>query len=780
MQYPIPDNMHKFIRSFFPILWAALTTVFVLPFFVFKGDKILIEFSGDGLKNYYSFIWHSVNDKDLFWFNGMNYPFGEHIVYTDGEPLISSFLVFLKQYLHLNIGYSEALYIFHITIAFSFFLGIVYTFKVLKHFKVHYIIATVFASLIVTLSPQFFRLEGHFALGQMFVIPMLFFFSLRYNDNRQSKYLIYMFLLGIMSALLHPYYIAIFALWLGLYAIGSLIFKKENKKNKIRLAVSVLSCLVLVIVTFKVFMSITDPITDRPEYPWGTLSACSVIEDIITSPHSGMWIDLHKLIPIDNISKGGEGLIYIGIVSIAVILIAVIYALICIGKKNRRQILWQDIGDYSVWIFIAFGAFLLAQGVPFVWGMEWLLDYVSVFRQFRSLGRFGWVFYNIIAVLSVVAIYRYSIKLKNNNKTFYAVTILLLSIILWSYEGSGHIREMRTKQDESLAKYMYFMFNQSWNDILSDHGYQKEDIQGIIVLPYIHVGSEKIWLNGEHSWNLTMGFAAALQLQKPVVDVLMSRSSWSQTFKQVKVVGSLYAYSHLFDSSKNDKPYLIIHFNEVPLSEDAKYLLENSISLGSYGQADVYICYPKRIRETRNKTLNEVRTFVVSNSNSITDINLDSNSFYFINHYDEGNSKEVFVGAGASKCISGADSIIAEFAIDRVEQDSIYECSLWLLVNSTDYVAPRLYINMYDEQGARIKYHELLPTHSTDNKGYWWRVSDYIEVPRATRRLNVLIQNVDPPSYIALDELLFRHRSDTIITKYKDQILINNHLMPKK
>lgn len=780
MQYPIPDNMHKFIRSLFPILWAALTTVFVLPFFVFKGDRILIEFSGDGLKNYYSFIWHSVNDKDLFWFNGMNYPFGEHIVYTDGEPLISSFLIFLKQYLHLNIGYSEALYIFHAAIALSFFLGIVYTFKVLKHFKVHYIIATVFASLIVTLSPQFFRLEGHFALGQMFVIPMLFFFSLRYNDNRQGKYMIYMFLLGIISALLHPYYIAIFALWLGLYVVGSLIFKRESKKDKTRLAVSVLSCLVLVIVTFKVFMSITDPITDRPEYPWGTLSACSVIEDIITSPHSGLWLDVQKLIPINNISKGGEGLIYIGIVSIVVVLIAVIYALICIGKKNRRQILWQDIGDHSVWIFIALGAFLLAQGVPFVWGMEWLLDYVSLFRQFRSLGRFGWVYYNIITILSVVAIYRYVLKLKAKKGIYVASLLLIATVFIWSYEVSGYIRYIHKKGDEAEWKYSFFMNTVDWVDVLQKHGYKQDDIQAVIVLPYIHVGSEKIWLNGEHSWGLTMGFAAALQLHKPVVDVLMSRTSWSETFAQVKVVGSIHAHGHLFDSSRGDKPFLIVHFNEVPLTEDAKYLIDNSVSIGTYGQASAYICNPKGVREARNKILNKVSGTVVSDLNVIRDINLDSNSFYFINHYDEGNSKEVFVGEGASKCISGADSIIAEFAIDRVEQDSVYECSLWLLVNDIDYVAPWVYVNMYDEQGERLKYHELIPNRSTDNKGYWWRVSDYIEVPRATRKINVSIHNVDPPSYIALDELLFRHRSDTIITKYKDLILINNHLMPKK
>src|SRR4051812_17668941 len=55
----------------------------------------------DSIKNYYTFVYHIKADKNILSFSGMNYPIGEHIVFTDCQPLITWILrpfPFLHEY----------------------------------------------------------------------------------------------------------------------------------------------------------------------------------------------------------------------------------------------------------------------------------------------------------------------------------------------------------------------------------------------------------------------------------------------------------------------------------------------------------------------------------------------------------------------------------------------------------------------------------------------------------------------------------------------------------
>jgi hypothetical protein len=54
--------------------------------------------TGDGLKNYYTFAWSVIHDSGWH-FTGMNYPYGEHVIYTDNQPL----LALLLQWVHNHI-----------------------------------------------------------------------------------------------------------------------------------------------------------------------------------------------------------------------------------------------------------------------------------------------------------------------------------------------------------------------------------------------------------------------------------------------------------------------------------------------------------------------------------------------------------------------------------------------------------------------------------------------------------------------------------------------------
>ena len=69
---------------------------------VLFNTRVLTSLGGDGTKNLYTFLYHILYEKGT-WFHGMNYPYGEHLVFTDAQPLFSIPLSYLNTSLHFSI-----------------------------------------------------------------------------------------------------------------------------------------------------------------------------------------------------------------------------------------------------------------------------------------------------------------------------------------------------------------------------------------------------------------------------------------------------------------------------------------------------------------------------------------------------------------------------------------------------------------------------------------------------------------------------------------------------
>ena len=77
-----------------PLLLLLLLTLGSLLFhyhdIVFSPNTTFMGGSVDGLKNYYTPWYHAKWDSSYTWFEGMNYPHGEHVVFVDAQPLLSN------------------------------------------------------------------------------------------------------------------------------------------------------------------------------------------------------------------------------------------------------------------------------------------------------------------------------------------------------------------------------------------------------------------------------------------------------------------------------------------------------------------------------------------------------------------------------------------------------------------------------------------------------------------------------------------------------------------
>ena len=74
--------------------FIVITVVFLLVFALcmpelfFNLNNTLISATGDGIKNYYTVLYH-IKYGSGFWFKGFAYPYGELLNFTDGQPALA-------------------------------------------------------------------------------------------------------------------------------------------------------------------------------------------------------------------------------------------------------------------------------------------------------------------------------------------------------------------------------------------------------------------------------------------------------------------------------------------------------------------------------------------------------------------------------------------------------------------------------------------------------------------------------------------------------------------
>ncbi len=764
------------------ILFASVVVAYTFAGFVTHPGQEMPELGADGGKNIFTYLYQVMYGRGI-WFAGMNYPYGEHIVYTDGQPLLSVPL----SYLHNRLSMGQALAIMWWFIALSFVLSIVYCYKILRHFQVLPLFAICFATLITLCSPQMLRISGHYALSWSCILPMLFYWTLRYHATRRYVFLLWIFIMGCLVTFLHPYYAAVSLVWVGCYGVGYFVTVRESVIKKARHVLPLLLSVLLFFVVFGIAIKITDPVTDRPVTPFGIMENRAMLKDVVTSVHSPIWnFVIRQFRPIESVGVR-EGNAYVGLVVIMTLLFSGIFWLRKMAVSKGNQV--EENTFPRVWLFMAFASLLFSMGVPFIWHMEWLLNYVSVLKQFRTIGRFSWIFYYIITIYGAVAIYHWYAESVAKGRRFAGYLLLLGALGLWSFEASGYIARTHNVAETGRKNRDVFVAKgqQHWWQFLEQHKYRKEDFQATLVLPFFEVGSEKLWKCSDENisaWGVALGIQAGIQLQLPMVDAMMSRTSWEVAFKQVRLVGGPYTNKPILRDIKTDKPFLMIVLDGVELDPDQQYLLQASDSIGHFQNAQIYAFYPARLRELDKKA-----TLAIPHNLPVCDTCLSGAArSWFVEHFDkEMSSKAAFAGRSGLPWCETVNSVLKEGSVKSSFDNQLYELSCWFLVPSHDYRNPTLFMEIMDSSRKVIFVTRAFGKESADNnymheegvyvtRALWLRANVYFRLPERARFVRFSVEHPEERTFEALDELMLRPADALIITKQANgSLLVNNH-----
>jgi hypothetical protein len=267
---------------------------------------------------------------------------------------------------------------------------------------------------------------------------------------------------------------------------------------------------------------------------------------------------------------------------------------------------------------------------------------------------------------------------------------------------------------------------------------------------------------------------ASLQMHLPIVDVMMSRTSWSITKKQVMLAGGPYTEKPMLHDLTSKKPFLLIVPNGSEIDEDQRYIILFSKLISDFAGCKVYAFHPEDLLANDLKHARGLSVLIPQLN--IGDTCLNSLGSYYINHFDQMGGSNIYFGSGAWPAVKPVDSVFANIPVKPEYPNQEYELSCWFLVGDEDYRSPYIHIDCLDSEGKSTASADACVKWSVANDGMWFRAAAYFKVPEKCRSISCKLYNEPSPSYISMDELVLRPSVSFIFSKTKDgQIMVNNH-----
>lgn len=754
--------MNMFLKKTNSSYIAILLLVIGYVFFdyIFHFNSIVITLGGDGLKNYYCFLNHAMHGYG-FHYTGMHYPFGDHVIYTDNEPLFSVPLSYLVHHFHLGIGFVN--FIFFESIALSYFLASYYCFLFLNEYKVPKWLSTIAALLIVLLSPQLLRTQAHYGLSFAHIIPMWLYFILNYYKTRKKQYLLYLLLLNFTASFLHLYFAGLLLLMSLSFA---LVYYFLIKENKIRTLLAINAIPVLVLGFVKVFLYFTDPILDRPTNPGGHLAYKTNFIDLIADPFSTIIDFFQNKGLIENINDVTEGLCYLGIIPmVSLVFLAFYYVFQMLIHKKFSS--FRNIE--TAFFLSALLLLLFAMGLHLSIGIDRLFHYAPFLKQFRSLGRFSWYFYYVATLLAVVGISKIAQTQWVPKKV--STVLLLLGCMIWLVDANGRILYMKQNAAVYNSNYTYFhrIGESSWESFLNAKGYSKNDFQCIAAVPFIHVGSDKIWREGvvTNTWMLSKNAIIGYELGLPMMNALLARASWSQSFEQVKFDAGYFVDHTLLKKLPNTKSILVLRLKEENIiTPDQQGLLNACDSLGFFDEVYIYSLSVATYLQQQQKVIDScIRT-----SNT-------QNPFYYLNEFEQASAKGINGKAFAWQDYT-KDTVLARISVKQLDTTVLNEFSIWIDYTKDNLKYPYYAICFYNSNDEQIQQVDVNAKTADDSWNGWYRAKTFFSVPSSTAYVLIKIMPSDCNNFIAMDRLEIRpikyNRVDSLNATY---FILNNHIL---
>ncbi len=744
--------MKKHIPLF---LLLAMGGVFILIFYgkaITHANTILFSNSGDAIKNYFTYAYHIIHDKTYVNFEGMNYPYGEHFLYTDCHPvlantlkLISSKLQFIKTHI---IG------ILNFTMIFSIFLTFIICYFLLLEFRLNKWLSVLFSISITLLAPQISRLGGHLSLSYSIAIPLSWLLLLK-SFKRKNSFTIILFINTLFWFFIHAYLGVIIVFFLITIIIIKIITDKNSVQQTIKYILLIGTTLLPVIVFF-LFSLLTDGHIDRTTNPSGFFLYNAEFDDVFL-PHHGPFKPILDKLTGNIIKLEWEAWSYVGLATTALflgILILLIIKLVNREKHTGLNFCFRN-KNLNISLISAFIVLLFAMGFPFK-QIPWLLEYFPVLKQFRATGRFTWPFFFVATVFSAFVFHHVFFRLKNKKSLLYAILVIFAYTILNCMEAIPFHIGISKSISKSLNLFKADLLPVEYKNVLTH--IKPGKYQAIFVLPFYYLGSES-FSRPRNEDAVRASIVISYHTGIPIICSSLARTSISESKKIVQLVSPDYYEKEIVNDFPNDKPILLIKVNssltkyENDILHKGKLIYSGnkieifSLDLNNLFKSGGMTIYKKF--QQQKSILSKRGPFYVS----------DSNSFLFYNGFEKLTSGTSFCGEGAFGSIKKGKNIFAEFEPNTFSEEKEYQVSIWMYNGEPDALNLwfRFLIEEYDELNNIWYSTTIFPEYSETINGDWSLIEGVFKIKNTKNKVYIVSKGKEnSKALLHADDLLIQ------------------------
>lgn len=557
------SNPHKFFDKTWKINLLLFVISFGIYFFYFHHvflniNSILSSITGDSLKNYYTFLYHIKYDTGMLHFSGMNYPFGEHVVYIDCMPVITFILRLLPFTHNYLIG------IFHSLIFLSFIISPLIFNRIFIKTGLDKFSAFFISLGITLLSPQLFRIyEGHYALAYACIIPYAILLLLNFLNAGTSRNLFNLFIYNTAIFIFHPYLafgLCVFCL------LGIFIFKIKsfNRQSVLQILKQLFITGILPLILFKIFMLLTDQHANRTTEPYGLNTSICTIGSLLV-PVTGPFKEALKYI-FKTQYGDFEGYCYLGVTMIALLFLFIITIPFTIKKLQFKK-------DVSALFIASVVLMLFSLGLHYKL-FTWLNIKSDSLNQFRALGRFSWFFYYMLPVFIFLVIY-HSLKKHVQEKTLHYISggLALLFFASNLTEMGATVKMYATGYWKDRNVFNETCLTADEKNVIAS--VKANQAQAIIPLPTIYIGSEMYDRSVDYSnYPLVPSLIYSFHTGLPLVSSVLSRTSINETEEGIQILNA-YKKNKTADRFMNNRPFLVIK-TKTPLLPDEERIWQGT------------------------------------------------------------------------------------------------------------------------------------------------------------------------------------------------------------
>lgn len=751
--------------------YLLVLTTLVILFLVFGNvisspNDYLFALGGDGMKNYYTPAYYMKYDSGRH-FSGMNYPFGEHVIFTDQQYGITLVLKWIDRYI-ISLA-DNTIGIYNLLMLLSVVPCVFFLFLILRRCLLPDWYAFPIALIIGFLSPQWSRFIGHYALTYMCYVPLVWYLLVKTHHDQKTW--VWAVLLGVVIlafGFIQPYYLLIGSAFVAAYGLVDCLQQGPLKFQNLRTFSLWLIIALFPIIIFKAWLSFTDPVTDRPEGPWGFFLFIASWRSVFLPTFGPLYDGLKNI--MDMKQPEFEGLAYVGLTGTAVLCLSVIKIGGYLWRLRFARIFRPVLPDplkTSIWC--GFGILLLAMAYPFRFWPETLPDLIPAIKQFRSIGRFAWIFYYIFTVYSAYFLYvMFRAIRKQQSLGFWkypAFAGLALLLGLWIFETGVYLNfHSLFKKNKEATRFTADNFTHN----LEKAGVSADDFQAILAFPYFLIGSEKLsQLRGHESPAFAM--SCSYQTGLPIIHGMLSRTSISQSFQLAQLLSPVYIEKKLLERLPDRRPLLLITGNS-QLWPAEKALLRQADLLWQKERFKAYRlpldAFGDSIRAYKAEFLAN-RDFWVQRDGFYS---RDSTTDVYGQSFDQESYEAPLWSQGALYRKKGPIELLK--APMNFSRDSLHlELSIWVRAEPKHSGFPVIYYKQYDRSSKMVDQKALNPKISTEVYRDWLKVTHVFQLFRKENIVELVVTGQE----IILDELLIRPVNTDIYYFSASELICNNY-----